>query len=225
MLFVFAVVATPPTVPLAFVGYGACLYAVALLAGVPLRFVARRLLFEMPFLLFALALPFLAAGDRVSVLGHSLSVNGLWGAWNIGSKATLGFASAILLAATTPVADILYGLERLHAPRVLTSIAHFMIRYADVITGEMRRMQIARESRGYEPRWLGHVRALAASLGSLFLRSYERGERVYLAMVSRGYAGSIPVVADHGAGARAWITALSLPAAAAVIAGLAWAAR
>ena len=68
-----------------------------------------------------------------------------------------------------------------------------MIRYGDVITGELRRMRIARESRGAGAGRLGHARAVATSAGALFVRSYERGERVYLAMASRGYAGSMPV--------------------------------
>ena len=65
-----------------------------------------------------------------------------------------------------------------------------MVRYGDVITGEMRRMKIARESRGYDPRWIWQAKAVARSAGALFVRSYERGERVYLAMASRGYAGT-----------------------------------
>ena len=51
---------------------------------------------------------------------------------------------------------------------------------------------IARVSRGYDPRWIWQARAVAASAGALFIRSYERGERVYLAMLSRGYDGAMP---------------------------------
>jgi cobalt/nickel transport system permease protein len=222
LLFVVAVVVTPRTVVVAFAAYACCLLIVARIGRIRLAFIGRRLAFEAPFLLFALALPFLATGPRVSVLGLSLSAHGLWGAWNVISKATLGVATTILLAATTPVAEILSGLERLHMPRALTTIAHFMVRYADVITGEMRRMRIARTSRAYQPRFFWQVGPIASSLGSLFVRSYERGERVYLAMVARGYTESIPVIDDRPADTVAWVAALSLPAAAAAIAGLAW---
>lgn len=222
MLFVLAVVATPPKAWWAFGLYALILVAVAAVAHVKLRFVARRLVFEIPFLMFALLLPFLSSGERVPFLGLTLSRDGLWGAWNIGIKSTLGLATTVLLGATTPVSEILHGLERLHVPRVITAIAHFMIRYADVITGEMRRMRIARESRGYRPSFLWRARPLSASIGSLFVRSYERGERVYLAMVARGYTGSVPVTTDNRAGARQWAAALSLPAAAAAVALSAW---
>jgi cobalt/nickel transport system permease protein len=67
----------------------------------------------------------------------------------------------------------------------------FMIRYVDVVSDEMRRMRIARESRGFTARDPRHWPVVARSLGALFIRSYERGERVHLAMVSRGYTGSL----------------------------------
>ena len=74
-------------------------------------------------------------------------------------------------------------------------------------------MRIARISRGHDPRWIWQARAVAATAGTLFIRSYERGERVYLAMVSRGYAGSMPVLQDLAASRGQWLAALSLPAA------------
>ena len=83
---------------------------------------------------------------------------------------------------------------------MLTQIATFMLRYLDVLVGEARRMRVARISRGDDPRFLWQLRGFAAGIGALFLRAFERGERVYLAMLSRGYAGRMPA-AWHGAGA------------------------
>jgi cobalt/nickel transport system permease protein len=222
LLFVLAVVATPREAMWAYAVY-ALLLAVAARAGrVPTPFVARRLVVEIPFLLFAALLPFTAGGERIDVAGVSVAIEGLWGAWNILAKATLGAAATVVLAATTPAADMLRGLERLRVPRVVTAIAGFMIRYADVMTGEMRRMRIARESRGHTPRWLGDLRAIARSIGALFIRGYERGERVYLAMLSRGFDGSLPVLVQTRANARQWMMALTLPATASVVAFTAW---
>ena len=123
------------------------------------------------------------------MLGLSLSAEGLWGAWNIVAKATLGLAVSIIVAATTTMPEFLRGFERLHMPRAFTSTLGFMIRYTDVIADEMRRMKVARESRGYDPRWLWQAKAVGSAAGAMFIRSYERGERVHLAMLSRGYAG------------------------------------
>ena len=77
-----------------------------------------------------------------------------------------------------------------------------MLRYLDVLADEARRMRIARLSRGYDPRFLWQVKAFAVGVGALFLRAFERGERVYLAMVSRGYAGRLPAPGS-AAGAHA----------------------
>ena len=221
-LFIVAVVATPREAIWAFGLYALLILVVARVAGVPAAFVQRRLVFEIPFLTFAAFLPFLGGGERVEWAGISLSVEGLWGAFNIAVKASLGASATILLAATTPVADILHGLERLKTPRVFVAIAHFMVRYGDVITGEMRRMKVARLSRAYEPRWIWQARAAAASLGSLFIRSYERGERVYLAMLSRGYAGAVPVIDRHTPAPVEWAAAMLLPGAATAVALVAW---
>jgi cobalt/nickel transport system permease protein len=155
----------------------------------------------------------------------SLAVGGFWGAWNILVKGTLGVMASAILAATTPVAELLGGLDRLRLPKTLTVIAAFMVRYADVIADEVRRMRIARISRGHDPRWIWQARAVAASAGTLFIRSYERGERVYLAMVSRGYSGSMPVLQELAATRAQWLAALAVPAAAALVAAAAWGVR
>ena len=152
---------------------------------------ARRLAIELPFVAFAVLLPVIGTSPHTEVLGMSLSVPGLWGAWNILIKGTLGVAATGLLVATTDVRDLLQALDRLHVPRAFTAITGFMIRYVEVITGELRQMRVARISRGHDPRWIWQARAVAATAGTLFIRSYERGERVYLAMASRGYGGEV----------------------------------
>ena len=221
LLFVLAVVATPREAFWAFGLYALTLIGLARIGRIPLATLAKRLVIELPFLLFAVFLPVVGHGERVEVLGVSLAVGGLWGAWNILVKGTLGVTASAILAATTPVAELLGGLDRLRLPRALTTIAGFMIRYADVIADEVRRMRIARISRGHDPRWIWQARAVASSAGTLFIRSYERGERVYLAMVSRGYAGSMPVLQDLAATRAQWLAAMSVPAAAALVAATA----
>ncbi|AJE84799.1 MULTISPECIES: cobalt ECF transporter T component CbiQ [Streptomyces] len=220
--FVLVVVSTPRTAMWAFALYAALLGAVAALARVPAGFLAKRLLIEVPFVAFAVLLPFVAEGERVDVLGLSLSVNGLWGAWNVLAKGTLGVAASVLLAATTELREVLLGLQRLGLPSLLVQIASFMLRYGEVITDEMRRMRLARLSRGFEARGVRHWGVLAKSAGALFIRSYERGERVHLAMLSRGYTGAMPVIDRITASRAQWSYALALPALALVVCVLGW---
>ncbi|MFI6743345.1 cobalt ECF transporter T component CbiQ [Nonomuraea sp. NPDC050451] len=220
--FAIVVVATPRERFWAFAVYAALLGAVAVAARVPLTHVLRRMVIEVPFVLFAFLIPVIGLGERTTVLGVSLSVPGLWAAWNILAKATLGVIASILLAATTEPRVILIGAQRLRLPALLVQIAMFMLRYMDVIVDEMRRMRVARESRGFEARDLRHIPVIARSAGALFIRSYERGERVHLAMLSRGYTGQMPMIQDISASVRQWGIALALPAVALAIWGLSW---
>ncbi|GAA4094936.1 cobalt ECF transporter T component CbiQ [Nonomuraea soli] len=218
--FAIVVVATPREAFWAFGLYAVMLAATAAAARVPFSFVARRMVIEIPFVLFAVFIPIIGLGERVTVLGLSLSAEALWAAWNILAKATLGVIASILLAATTEPRMILLGAQRLRLPSLLVQIAMFMLRYMDVIMDEMRRMRVARESRGFEARNLRHIPVIARSAGALFIRSYERGERVHLAMLSRGYSGSMPIVHDMSASARQWLTAGALPLTALAVMGM-----
>jgi cobalt/nickel transport system permease protein len=222
LVFVLVVVATPREQFWAFGCYAVILVAVAAVARVPALVVARRMLVEVPFVLFAVLLPFIASGDRVDVLGLSLSEAGLLGAWNILAKGTLGVVASILLAATTEPRALLLGVERLGLPSLMVQIMSFMFRYADVVAGEMSRMRIARESRGFRGSGLRALRVVAQSAGALFIRSYERGERVHLAMLARGYTGTMPSVRDVTATRAQWGTAAALPMTALVVSVAAW---
>ncbi|QIQ04405.1 cobalt ECF transporter T component CbiQ [Streptomyces liangshanensis] len=220
--FVLVVVATPREAVWAFGLYALLLAAVAGAARVPAGFLLRRMLIEVPFVAFAVLMPFVVPGDEVHVLGVPLSVPGLWGAWNVLAKGTLGVAASVLLASTTELRSLLLGLQRLRLPPLLVQIASFMIRYGDVITDEMRRMSVARRSRGFEARGPRHWGVLAKTAGALFIRSYERGERVHLAMVSRGYTGTMPVIDEVTASRAQWRYAAALPVSALAVCLLGW---
>lgn len=224
LAFVLVVVATPRTAYWAFVGYALLLAAVAVAARIRPSFVLKRLVVETPVLVFAILLPFIATGPRIELLGLvSVSEHGLLGAWNVLAKATLGVVASILLGATTDQRDLLAGLERLRMPKLLVQIASFMVRYVEVITDQLRRMRIARISRGFEPLSVRSWPVLAKSAGALFIRSYERGERVHLAMLSRGYTGQLPQTSHQPvAGAQAWTAAAALPVLAAIVGVAAW---
>ena len=225
VLFVIVMVTTPREAWWAFLAQAAIVAVAAALGRVPAGHLLRRLVIELPFVAFAVLLPVVGRGERVDVLGVSLSVAGLWAAWNIVVKATLGVAATVVLASTTPVTDLLAAMRRLHVPAVFVGICGFMIRYADVVSGELHRMRVARVSRGDDPRWLWQARGVAATAGALFVRSYERGERVYLAMVSRGYDGAMPALDARRATPRQWALAAIAPAAAAVVSLVAWSVR
>ena len=189
-------VSTPLAAWPAFVACGLALAAIAAVARVAPGVIWSRVRVILPLVLFvAVFVPFVRGGPTVEVGPLSLSEQGLETFALVTAKATIGALSAVLLAATTSFPDILHGLERLRVPRLLTVIAGFMYRYVFVIADEARRMRAALAARAYRPRHLGQVAALGRMVTALFLRSYERGERVYLAMLARGYAGAMPRLA------------------------------
>jgi len=218
LLFTVVVVVTPREHFLPFAGYALLIAGVAAVARIRPGWLAGRATIELPFVLLAVALPFAGHGERVEWLGLSLSVDGLYGAWNVVVKGTLGVLASLLLAGTTTMRDLILGLDRLRVPSIFTQIATFMLRYLDILAEDARRMRIARLSRGYDPRFLWQVKAFAVSVGALFLRAFERGERVYLAMLSRGYTGRLPRIEQPRASAGQWAVSALLPAAAAGIA-------
>lgn len=195
--FVLVVVATPADWFAAFGAYLAVLMGVVAVSRVPPPYLLKRMVVEVPFVVFAMLMPFVSTGPRVDVLGVTVSEPGLLAGWALLAKGSLGVLASLTLAATTEPRDLLAGLQRLRMPQQLVQIMGFMIRYLDVVTEEMRRMRVALESRGFSARDPRHWPVLARSAGALFIRSYERGERVHLAMVARGYTGRLPTTGER----------------------------
>ena len=215
LVFVLAVVSVPSeahAVLLALLGV-----AVVVLAStrVPVRHLAPRLAVETPFAVFAVLLPFVATGPSVQLGPVTVSEPGLAAAVALLLKGTSGVVGAVAFAVTTRPRDLVRALQHLRVPDPLVLIASFMVRYVDVVADQLRRMKVARDSRGFRARSPRAWPVLAAGTGALFIRSYERGERVHLAMVSRGWNGRMPVTDPLSASARQWVAAL-VPALVAV---------
>jgi len=192
LAFVVVVVATPRDWFAAYGVYLLLLLGVVAVSQVPPTYLLKRMVIEVPFLVFAVLMPFLSMGPRTEFLGLTVSEPGLLAAWALVAKGTLGVLASLTLAATTEAHHLLAGLSRLRLPEQLVAIMGFMVRYLDVVADEVRRMRIALASRGFTARNPRHWPVVARSAGALFIRSYERGERVHLAMVSRGHGLPVP---------------------------------
>ncbi|MES1257979.1 MAG: energy-coupling factor transporter transmembrane component T, partial [Acidobacteriota bacterium] len=104
----------------------------------------------------------------------------------------LSSLTALLLIATTPMPDLLAGLESLRAPRFLLQVMQFLYRYLIVLIEEASAMRDAAASRAGTVRALA-LRQAAGAAGVLFVRSYGRAEAIHRAMMARGFEGHIPV--------------------------------
>ena len=211
LLFVLVVVSTPITYWPAFVIFLALVIAAATAGKISIFTLSKRALIEVPFIFFAVLMPFFGTGERFELGPFNLYREGLLAGLSIVAKGTLGVLSAVILSTTTTAREILRGLERLRLPTIMVQIASFMLRYVNVISDEMERMKIARQSRGFDATGVKHWKVIATSAAALFIRSYERGERVHLAMLSRGFDGELPHTEVKSVGARAWLTALTIP--------------
>ncbi|MGH3666497.1 MAG: cobalt ECF transporter T component CbiQ, partial [Egibacteraceae bacterium] len=173
---------TPDGAWLALSAYVAVALLLVVAARLPAGYTLRRMVIEVPFLLAAVILPFVVPDGGVRALTVAL-------------KLTASVLAMVVLSSTTPFPRLLRGFEALRAPRILVMIVSFMWRYLHVIGAELERMRTARDARGYQGRWLWQPGGTAALVATLFVRSLERGERVYLAMASRGYQGAMPSTA------------------------------
>ena len=217
LLFIVVAVSTDITNWPAFVAYFAIIITITQIAKLPIITVFKRSLIEVPFVLFALLMPFFGTGEVVEVGSLNLYVDGLLAGASIVVKGTLGILVAINLSATTTAREILNGLETLKMPTPMVQIASFMLRYVNVVNDEMLRMAVARASRGFEATGVRQWPVLATAAGALFIRSYERGERVHLAMIARGYQGDLPKTEKINNSARYWAIGLAVPFIALII--------
>ena len=163
---------------------GLALAFVVGVSGVPPRELFAR------WLGFVVLVGFLAA---MVARGHPARAGLGWGlvALTILAKNSLAFVAVLTLAGTTPLRRLLVGLRRLGMPAVLVSTLHFMGRYLHVLGDELSRMTQARRSRTFRRSGRLDFGSLAGLIGMLFVRSFERGERVHAAMLARGWDGTI----------------------------------
>ena len=165
-------------------------------------FVLRRAALALPFVLAALPVLVTVKGDllvsiRLGAWSLSVTAPGLERFLSVALKSWLSVQMAILLTATTPLPDLLLAMRALRLPRLLIAVLSLMWRYLAVLVDEALRMMRAREARS--ACWQGRsggsllwrARVTGAMAGTLFLRGYERSERIYNAMLARGYDGSI----------------------------------
>lgn len=165
----------------------------------------KRALPALPFVLAALPLIFTGRAPMIPVfVFHGISLGyspeGLGRFAGIAIKSWMSVQAAVLLTATTRFPDLLWALQQLRAPKLFVSMIGLMWRYLFVISDEAVRMMRARSSRSSALPDFHHgggtvywrARVTGGMIGSLFLRALERSDRVYAAMLSRGYTGELP---------------------------------
>jgi cobalt/nickel transport system permease protein len=217
VLFILSNVLLPDGAWLGFALSWLLLLWLSALSGFGATYTLKRSFVALPFVLAAVTALFAVPGKALFT-------------WNLGpwhlvasDAGVLRFASVVIRSwlsvqvATTQFPDLMHALRHLHVPNVLVSIISFMYRYLFVMADEAMRLLRAREARSARPAGGGGGGSLAwraqiagNMAGQLFLRSYERSERVYNAMLSRGYQGELLTLNPHQMRSKDWLIAVTM---------------
>ena len=118
-------------------------------------------------------------------------------------KAMGTIAAMYFLSLNTPMTDLVLALERLHMPRLFTELMELIYRFIFVLADAAGRIHTAQESRLGYAGFRRSIDSLGLLSSMVFLRAWKRGDRVWSALESRGYTGSLktlPQLYDRGAG-------------------------
>lgn len=217
VLFIISNVMLPDGAWLAFGLAWGLVLAINLWADLPWHYALKRSFIALPFALAAITSVFTVPGQPVVRFSLGswpviLTDAGLIRFASIVIRSWLSVQMAILLTATTQFPDMMHALRHLRAPSLLVAVVSFMYRYLFVLADEVMRLLRAREARSARPpdgggggTVLWRARVAGNMVGQLFLRSYERSDRVYNAMLARGYRGYVQTLNPHQLRLSDWL--------------------
>jgi cobalt/nickel transport system permease protein len=220
VLFILSNVLLPDGAWLAFALAWGLILLTNVLAGLRLGYTVKRSFVALPFALAAITVVFNLPGQplfawKIGPWELVATDTGIMRFASIVIRTWLSVQMAILLTATTRFPDLMHALQHLRVPQLLVAIISFMYRYLFVITDEALRLMRAREARSARPARGGQpssggslawrARVTGNMVGQLFLRSYERSDRVYNAMLARGYKGQFLTINPHVMCASDWM--------------------
>lgn len=238
LAFIFTTALTPHGAWPVYLLLFALVLAATLLSELGVAYVLERALIALPFALAALPVLFSVAGTpllylNLGQLSLTVTHEGAARFASIVLKSWLSVQMAVVLVSSTPFPALLAALRALKVPRLLVAIVGLMWRYLFVLVDEALRLLRARESRSAHPsqpvgrrvggRLVWRARVTGGMVGNLFLRAFDRADRIYAAMLSRGYDGETralplpPLCAAERAALLAGLSVLTLLAVGGVL--------
>ncbi len=166
------------------------IFPVVLIAGggLPVRYLVSKILLVIPFVLVVGIFNPLLDREIVAIAGP-VQISGGWiSFFSIVLRSLLTVASALILVSLTGFPALCRGLAQLGLPKVFVAQLLFLYRYLFVLAEEAARLKLARDQRCFGGKGTG-LASFGTMIGHLLLRSWERAERVYRSMLSRGFAG------------------------------------
>jgi cobalt/nickel transport system permease protein len=193
MLFLITVISFPKYEVVALAPFFLFPVLLMTIGEIPVRFIIKKIIVVSPFAIFiGIFNPLLDTGTAIVISGIPISAGWL-SFLSILLKFALTISAALLLIATTSFPGVCHALRRLGFPSLFVSQLLFLYRYLFVLMEEVMRMTRARDMRSFGMHGTG-VKVFVRLFGILFLRTVDRAERIYYAMLSRGFQGDIPTI-------------------------------
>ena len=205
LAFIITTALAPPGAWAVYIFLLALVIAVEILSELGIGHIQKRSMLAFPFVLAALPIIFTAPGPELASFSLGswtiiISQIGLERFVSIALKSWISVQAAIVLATSTPFPDLLIAMRAIRLPRMFVTIFGLMWRYMFVLVDEALRLNRARASRSGHPAYpqgkvggsIGwRAKVTGGMVGSLFLRAIERSDRIYMAMLARGYDGEV----------------------------------
>ena len=225
--FILTVSLTPVAAWPVYILLFALIISVEILSGLGVGYVLKRSLLALPFVLAALPVIFTNGETRLFSLYIGswtliARAEGLARFLSVALKSWLSVQAAIVMASSTPFPELLQAMRAVGVPRLLVGMFRLMWRYLFVLVDEALRLMRARAARSgqsalagkrYGGSVLWRAQVTGGMAGNLFLRAFERSDRIYIAMLSRGYDGEVrllPLPRMSGATRGALLSGLAL---------------
>ncbi|MFX1562098.1 MAG: cobalt ECF transporter T component CbiQ [Promethearchaeota archaeon] len=203
-----------------------CLIILAVGSRIPLRaFFGRQSMLILFSLTIVLPLPFITPGYALLTIPVGpwfvwVTFEGMYRAVFFLLRVWLCVSALSLLTLTTRFNSLIHGMERLRFPRLFIQLTAITYRFIFLFTDEAYRMGLARQARTVHKERVVRLRTwrtISSMIGSLFVRAYERGEKVYQAMLARGYTGKFQMIDELHFGVKDFGFGLALLAVACLI--------
>jgi cobalt/nickel transport system permease protein len=210
LLFIVSNVLLPDGVWIAFGAAWLVLLVSNWAAHFSFGYLFKRSFIALPFALAAITVIFVQPGAPLASwawVGRTITISdaGVIRFASIVIRSWLSVQAAILLTATTQFPDLMHALRHLRVPAILIAIISFMYRYLFVLADEAMRLMRAREARSarlvadgkHGGTVLWRAKVTGSMVGQLFVRSFDRSDKVYNAMLARGYRGQLLTMNPH----------------------------
>lgn len=191
---IISVISTSPVIPLliALIFSFLLIFKAKIPANFYLKFMSIPLIFGL--ITFIFMSIFFGIGTHILELGVfnlAVTIDGFNLGFLVFSRVLGGFSCLAFLALTTPMNELFFTLESVKVPKIVIEIAMLMYRYIFVFLEELENMHNSQKTRlGYN-NLKNSFRSLGSLVSNLFIRTWIRGEQIYITMESRCYGGSI----------------------------------